>query len=237
MKRVISIDMGTTLSEVSIVDQATGRPSLLANQDGKTLIPTAVWYRQGEIVIGERALRAAVVHPDDVFTRFKPRLDDPDIRFGSHAPTELVSEVLKHLKVMAEARLGKEVASAVITVPAWMQHTGRQVIQDGAVLAGLKPERLVNEPVAAAHLYALDCSGEVGDIFTVVDPGGGTTDASVVEHSSAGGRVLASSGDMLLGGQDLDRAVLEWWREQWMAEFGEDPLTDPAVIADWILRA
>ena len=177
------------------------------------------------------------MHPDNVFTRFKPRLDDPAIEFGSHKPAEVVAEVLKHLKAIAESQLGEEVANAVITVPAWMQHTGRQVIQDGAVLAGLKPERLVNEPIAAAHLYALDRGGEEGDILTVVDPGGGTTDVSVVELSSVGGKVLASSGDLSLGGQDLDRVVLEWWREQWMAEFGEDPLSDPAVIADWILRA
>jgi len=237
MKRVIGVDLGTTLSSVSVVDHATGRPALLANADGKSSIPTAIWYRQGEVVVGERAMRAAVLHPDDVFIRFKPKLDDPGIMFGSHGPTELVAEVIRYLKAMAEAQLSDEVGGGVFAVPAWMPHTGRQVIQDGAALAGLAPERLVNEPVAAAHLYALDCGGKEGDIVFVGDPGGGTTDASVVELSSTGGTVLANAGDMELGGQDFDRAILEWWREQWIAEFSEDPLTDPAVVADWIERA
>lgn len=231
---VLGIDLGTTNSLVGVVD--SGFPILLADAEGSRLTPSAVYYDgDGSVTVGVAALRRRAVEPQRTVTsvkRFMGRregngngdgeLDEwqPPYELGALGvdPVKVSSEILKHLKGVAERALETRVVRAVITVPAYFNDAQRQATKLAGELAGLKVERIVSEPTAAALAYGLDKLEERRKI-AVYDLGGGTFDVSILEMRDGVFQVLATAGDTRLGGDDVDRALAAWiWKQTGGAE-------------------
>ncbi len=217
---IVGIDLGTTQSAVAVVD--SGFPILLANDVGRTLTPSAVWYGgNGEVEVGDEALRRSGV--DEVVTSVKSlmgrRVDEAGGRLtgrgvlrtagGDVTPEEVSAEILKSLKTVAERRLEKVVEKAVITVPAHFHDAQRAATKRAGELAGLEVLRIVSEPTAAALSYGLDRLDECAKV-AVFDLGGGTFDVSILEMREGVFEVAATAGDTSLGGDDFDRAIAEY---------------------------
>lgn len=213
----MGIDLGTTQSAVAVVD--SGFPILLADEDGATLTPSAVWYGQeGALEVGRAALRRSGVEP--VVTSVKSlmgrRPSEADGRLtpegkivtkrGEVTPEEVSAEILKKLKGIAEARLETQVTKAVITVPAYFHDGQRAATKRAGELAGLEVVRILSEPTAAALSYGLDRLGENSRV-AVFDLGGGTFDVSVLEMREGVFEVSATAGDTRLGGDDFDELL------------------------------
>jgi molecular chaperone HscA len=230
MSRAIGIDLGTTNSLVAWVD-GRNRPQVLAADEGRPLLPSAVWYGPGgEVEVGGAAKRRAPeravdtvlsvkrfmgrgagdVRPEDRgIYRFEEGGAVVRLRVGGGAravsPVEVSAEILKALKRRAAEGLGEPPAGCVITVPAYFDDAQRQATRDAGRLAGLEVLRLLNEPTAAAIAYGLDKRAE--GTFAVYDLGGGTFDVSILRLEKGVFEVLATGGDTHLGGDDFDRAV------------------------------
>ena len=205
---IVAIDLGTTNSLIGV--WRNGAPRLIPNATGDLLTPSAVsMLDSGEIVVGRAARDRLVSHPRRSAAAFKRvmgsnrslTLGDRDFR-----PEELSALVLRALKADAEAWLGEPVREAVITVPAYFSDAQRKATQAAAELAGLRCERLLNEPTAAALAYGLQENGE--SRILVVDLGGGTFDVSVLEMFDGVMEVRATAGDNFLGGEDFNQALL-----------------------------
>jgi len=221
---IVGIDLGTTQSAVGVVD--SGFPILLADEDGKTLTPSAVWQgSHGEIEVGRKALRRAGTQP--VVTSVKglmgrrfPELEDEEkigVEEGASglkvltageglSPEEVSGEILRKLKAIAEDRLEQEVKKAVITVPAYFHDAQRAATKRAGELAGLEGVRILSEPTAAALSYGLDRLGDAAKV-AVFDLGGGTFDVSILEMKEGVFEVLSTSGDTRLGGDDFDNEL------------------------------
>ncbi len=208
MRMIVGIDLGTTNSLIGV--WRNGESRLIPNALGEVLTPSAVSVlEQGEIVVGRAARDRLVSHPRRSAAAFKRlmgtqrtlTLGDREFR-----PEELSALVLRALKADAEAWLGETVREAVITVPAYFADAQRKATQAAAELAGLRCERLLNEPTAAALAYGLQETGEAR--ILVVDLGGGTFDVSVLEMFQGVMEVRATAGDNFLGGEDFDAALL-----------------------------
>jgi molecular chaperone DnaK len=210
---IIGIDLGTTHSAVGVVD--SGFPILLANEEGKRIIPSAVWYGEnGEIEVGHKALRRRVADPRRVVTSVKRwmggvSIDDPVLRFVGKSPEEVSAEILKELKRIAEWRLETELKQAVVTVPAYFNDSQRAATKRAAELAGLEVVRILNEPTAAALAYGLDKLKDRSRV-AVYDLGGGTFDLSILEMQDGVFQVLATHGDTRLGGDDVDQMIVNY---------------------------
>lgn len=221
---ILGIDLGTTNSAVGTVD--SGFPILLANEDGKRIIPSAVWLgRNGEIEVGTAALRRRNLEPDRVVTSIKRligrRADEVEEHFPvavatthdglplvlGKSPEEISAEILRELKRIAEWRMGTQITKAVITVPAYFHDAQRAATKRAGELAGLEVVRIINEPTAAALAYGLDKLSEHSRV-AVYDLGGGTFDLSILEMQNGVFQVLATHGDTRLGGDDLDALIL-----------------------------
>ena len=221
---ILGIDLGTTQSAVAVMD--SGFPILLANAEGESLTPSAVWYgADGEIEVGAKALRRKGIAP--VVTSVKSlmgrRLSEVsdqaglaevegvlhlETTGGMRTPESVSSEILKELKKIAEDRLEKEVSKAVITVPAYFHDGQRAATKRAGELAGLEVVRIVSEPTAAALSYGLNRLEDSVKV-AVFDLGGGTFDVSILEMREGVFEVLATAGDTRLGGDDFDRLIVE----------------------------
>lgn len=214
---IIGIDLGTTQSAVAVVD--SGFPLLLADKEGRSLVPSAVWYSEGgEIKVGHEALRLAGI--EEVHTSVKSLIGrragesggglTPDGRINTAAglkfPEEVSAEILALLKRIAEHRLETEVTKAVLTVPAYFHDGQRAATKEAGRLAGLEIVRILSEPTAAALSYGLDRLDESSRV-AVFDLGGGTFDISVLEMREGIFEVSATCGDTDLGGDDFDEAI------------------------------
>lgn len=234
MSRIVGIDLGTTNSLVAAVD--AGIPFVIADADGRRLTPSVVHFpaAAGAPVVGEAANRLRVLHPATTVYSVKRfigrRLAEiPDeeravayslaagagggvllpLADRAVAPEEVSAEVLRKLKADAEACFGEPVTRAVITVPAYFNDGQRQATKRAGELAGFTVERIVNEPTAAALAYGLDRLTEKSRI-AVYDLGGGTFDLSILELNQGVFQVLATNGNTRLGGDDIDRSVMEF---------------------------
>ncbi len=207
---ILGIDLGTTHSAVGVVD--SGFPILLADEEGKRIIPSAVWYGEsGEIEVGRKALRRRVTDPLRVVTSVKRwmgagRMDDPVLNAVGKTPEEVSADILRELKRIAEWRLETEVRQAVVTVPAYFNDSQRAATKRAAELAGLEVVRILNEPTAAALAYGLDKLKDRSRV-AVYDLGGGTFDLSILEMQEGVFQVLATHGDTHLGGDDVDQMI------------------------------
>ncbi|MEP4076756.1 Hsp70 family protein [Haloferula sp.] len=221
---IVGIDLGTTNSAIGVVD--SGFPILLANEEGKRITPSAVWFGESSSEVGAKALRRRGLDSGRVVTsvkrlmgrRFGEVQDFPvamepgeggGVRVADRSPEEVSAEILKELKRIAEWRLETPVEKAVITVPAYFNDAQRGATKRAGELAGLEVVRIVNEPTAAALAYGLD-KLENRSRVAVYDLGGGTFDLSILEMQDGVFQVLSTRGDTELGGDDLDRVLAEW---------------------------
>ncbi len=207
---IVGIDLGTTNSAIGVVD--SGFPILLADEEGKRIMPSAVWLNEdGMVEIGRKALRRRALDGGRVITSVKRLVGrdlDPADRenlLGKSAE-EISALILGELKRVAEWRLGHAVHKAVITVPAYFHDGQRQATKRAGEMAGLEVVRIINEPTAAALSYGLDQLGDRSRV-AVYDLGGGTFDLSILEMQEGVFQVLATHGDTQLGGDDLDRTM------------------------------
>ena len=232
-KRAIGIDLGTTNSLVATVRH--GLPVVLADAEGRPLVPSVVRYAGDGTVVGYAALEQASSDARNTIMsvkrlmgrgledladdrRYPYRFVDTsgviriDTRSGVRTPVEVSAEILKALRERAEASLGGPVDGAVVTVPAYFDDAQRQATKDAATLAGLPVLRLLNEPTAAAIAYGLDNAAE--GTYVVFDLGGGTFDVSILKLTRGVFEVLATNGDSALGGDDFDHRVFCWALEE-----------------------
>ena len=201
---IVGIDLGTTNSLIGYIDN--GVPRLVPNAFGDVLTPSVVAVDDsGRIMVGQAARERLIRHPGTTAATFKRFMgSDRETRLGDHRfrPEELSALVLKALIADAEAALGERIIEAVISVPAYFSDAQRKATRAAGEIAGLKVERLINEPTAAALAYGLQ-QGEEGAHFLVLDLGGGTFDVSILEMFSGVMEVHASAGDNFLGGEDF----------------------------------
>lgn len=211
----IGIDLGTTNSLVSVFKD--GQSELIANAHGHYLTPSAVSLAgDGTMLVGLPALQRLTSHPDHTATAFKRWMGtEHKVRLGRRdfRPEELSAMVLQQLKRDAEAHLGQAVTQAVITVPAYFNDVQRKATRAAAELAGLKVERLLNEPTAAGLAYGLQ-ERQDHTVFLVFDLGGGTFDVSVLEYFEGVVEVRASAGDTRLGGEDFAHVLEQMFIER-----------------------
>ena len=210
MGKIIGIDLGTTNSCVAVMEG--GQPTVIVNSEGTRTTPSVVAFtKKGERLVGEPAKRQAVTNPERTVSSIKREMGSGykvKIDKKNYSPQEISAFILMKLKKDAEDYLGQRVTEAVITVPAYFSDALRQATKDAGRIAGLKVERIINEPTAAALAYGLD-NGEAQKIL-VYDLGGGTFDVSVIEIGDKVIEVLATSGDNHLGGDDFDKRLSDY---------------------------
>lgn len=202
----VGIDLGTTNSVVAF--SQNGVASVLADTEGARLLPSVVAYLDGSMpIVGEKAVGLIDDMPDQVVTSSKRLMGHSDkVDNQLKTPVEVAADILRTLKNQAEAALGHPIEKAVITVPAYFDEAARQATKDAAGLAGLKVLRLINEPTSAALAYGLD--QKIEGVYAVYDLGGGTFDISLLRMTKGVFQVLATGGDVALGGDDIDRLIV-----------------------------
>jgi molecular chaperone DnaK len=251
-EKIIGIDLGTTNSVVAVMEGK--EPKVIANADGYRLTPSVVSFNdKGEVEVGERARRQAVLHPKTTvysIKRFMGRrhsevaveekmvpyevVGAPEeyvrvrIHGREYTPPEISAKILRKLKEAAEAYLGHRVNKAVITVPAYFNDAQRQATKDAGQISGLEVARIINEPTAAAMAYGLD--KKINEKIVVFDLGGGTFDVSVLEVAEGVFRVIATSGDTHLGGDDFDQRIINYVAEEFQRQHGIDLRKDVQAL-------
>jgi molecular chaperone DnaK len=253
MSKIIGIDLGTTNSCVSVMEG--NEPVVIPNAEGKRTTPSVIAFVEGgEIKVGDPAKRQAVTNPTKTVASIKRFMgnkfsecatevsrtpysvvkgdnDTPrvDIDGRLYSPQELSAMTLQKMKKTAEDYLGTDVTRAVITVPAYFNDAQRQATKEAGEIAGLKVERIINEPTAAALAYGLDKADEDKKIV-VYDLGGGTFDVSILELGDGVFEVLATNGDTHLGGDDFDQVLIDWMANEFKAENSMDLTKDPMAL-------
>ncbi|GEN47382.1 molecular chaperone DnaK [Ligilactobacillus pobuzihii] len=230
MSKVIGIDLGTTNSAVAVLEGKD--PKIIANPEGNRTTPSVVAFKDGETQVGEVAKRQAITNPDTV-SSIKSHMGEANYKVSAngkdYTPQEVSAMILQHLKEYAESYLGESVTQAVITVPAYFNDSQRQATKDAGKIAGLKVERIVNEPTAAALAYGLDKTDKDEKIM-VYDLGGGTFDVSILELGDGVFQVLSTNGDTHLGGDDFDNKIINWLVAEFKQENGIDLSKDKMAM-------
>ena len=236
MARAVGIDLGTTNSAIAVLEG--GEPTIIPNAEGARTTPSVVAFsKTGEVLVGEIAKRQAVTNVDRTISSVKRHMGTDwttEIDGKKYTAQEISARILQKLKRDAEAYLGEPVTEAVITVPAYFNDAQRQATKDAGQIAGLKVERIVNEPTAAALAYGLE-KGKEDELILVFDLGGGTFDVSLLEVGKDDDgfstiQVRATSGDNRLGGDDWDHRVVEWLLAQVKANTGADLSKDKIAL-------
>ena len=254
MGKIIGIDLGTTNSCVSVMEN--GEPVVIANSEGKRTTPSVVGFVDGgERKIGDPAKRQAITNPLKTVFSIKRFMGETYDRVGKeisrvpykvvkgdnntprvdidgrlYTPQEISAMILQKMKKTAEDHLGAEVTEAVITVPAYFNDAQRQATKEAGEIAGLTVKRIVNEPTAAALAYGLDKKNKDMKIV-VFDCGGGTHDVSVLELGDGVFEVKSTAGDTHLGGDDFDHRIIEWLIDEFKNENGgADLSSDPMAL-------
>ena len=229
MAKIIGIDLGTTNSCVSVMEN--GEVKVIANPEGNRTTPSVVSFKNGEIIVGEAAKRQAVTNPDTVMSvkRHMGTSHKEHVNGKDYTPQEISAMILQNLKATAEAYLGEPVTKAVITVPAYFNDAQRQATKDAGKIAGLEVERIINEPTAAALAFGLDKLDQEQKVL-VYDLGGGTFDVSILDLADGTFEVLATAGDNKLGGDDFDQKVMNWIVDEFKKEQGIDLSNDKMAM-------
>ena len=213
MSKIIGIDLGTTNSCVSIFDG--GEAKVISNAEGGRTTPSVVAFKKGEMIVGDKAKRQAIVNPETISSVKRLMGTNKKVKANGkeYTPEEVSAMILGDLKKTAESYLGEKVTKAVITVPAYFNDSQRQATKDAGKIAGLEVERIINEPTAAALAYGLD-KQDTNEKILVYDLGGGTFDVSILELGDGVFEVLATSGNNKLGGDDFDNRLVDYILEQ-----------------------
>ena len=236
MARAVGIDLGTTNSAIAVLEG--GEPTIIPNAEGARTTPSVVAFsKTGEVLVGEIAKRQAVTNVDRTISSVKRHMGTDwttEIDGKKYTAQEISARILQKLKRDAEAYLGEPVTEAVITVPAYFNDAQRQATKDAGQIAGLKVERIVNEPTAAALAYGLE-KGKDDELILVFDLGGGTFDVSLLEVGKDDDgfstiQVRATSGDNHLGGDDWDQRIVNWLIDQVKAKTGADLSKDAVAL-------
>src|SRR3712207_905626 len=246
MAKTIGIDLGTTNSCMAVLEGSA--PTVIPNAEGGRTTPSVVAFtKDGQRLVGAPARRQAVTNPENTVSSIKRFMGrkfeevteenkivpyevvrgqngDARVKAGDkeHAPPEISAIILQKLKTDAEAYLGESVTDAVITVPAYFNNAQREATKDAGKIAGLNVLRIINEPTAASLAYGLD--KESDQTILVWDLGGGTFDVSILELGEGVFEVKATNGDNHLGGDNFDKAIVDWM----VAEFRRDQGIDLA---------
>lgn len=253
MSKIIGIDLGTTNSCVAVMEGS--EPVVIPNAEGKRTTPSVIAFVEGgEIKVGDPAKRQAVTNPTKTISSIKRFMGNKyseskteaehaaykvvkgdndtarvDIDGRMYTPQELSAMILQKMKKTAEDYLGQDVTRAVITVPAYFNDSQRHATKEAGEIAGLKVERIINEPTAAALAYGLDKKGTEQKVV-VFDFGGGTHDVSILELGDGVFEVLATDGDTHLGGDDVDQKIINWLADDFKAEEDFDLRKDPMAL-------
>jgi molecular chaperone DnaK len=227
---VVGIDLGTTNSAIAYM--VAGKPEIIPNLEGGRITPSVVTFNEdGTRTVGIQAKRQAIALPERTIrsikrkmgTEFRFKVDDKEYR-----PEEISAMILTKMKEDAESYLGQKIKKAVVTVPAYFSDSQRQATKDAGEIAGLEVLRIVNEPTASALAYGLD--KEAAERILVFDLGGGTFDVSILELDDGLFKVVATSGNNLLGGDDWDQHIIDWVVEEFKKKEGIDLSKDPKVM-------
>ncbi|MCH7951704.1 molecular chaperone DnaK [Patescibacteria group bacterium] len=251
MAKIIGIDLGTTNSVVAVME--AGKPKVIPTAEGRNLIPSVVEPIKG--LVGDVAKRQIILNPGNTIYSIKRLMGR---RFGSEmvkktiemvtykvkagkenmavvevegktfTPQEISAKILQKARADAEAYLGEKVEEAVITVPAYFDDSQRQATKQAGEIAGLKVERIINEPTAAALAYGLE--KKTGETIAVYDLGGGTFDISILEIGDGVFEVKATNGDTFLGGDDFDKRLVDWMADEFKKEHGIDLRADKQAL-------
>ena len=229
MAKIIGIDLGTTNSCVSVLEN--NEVKVIANPEGNRTTPSVVSFKNGEIIVGEAAKRQAVTNPDTVMSvkRYMGTDHKENVNGKSYTPQEISAMILQNLKATAEAYLGETVTKAVITVPAYFNDAQRQATKDAGKIAGLDVERIINEPTAAALAFGLDKLDQEQKVL-VYDLGGGTFDVSILDLADGTFEVLATAGNNKLGGDDFDKKIMDYIVDEFKKENGIDLSNDKMAM-------
>ncbi|MDB9881601.1 molecular chaperone DnaK [Bacteroidia bacterium] len=255
MSKVIGIDLGTTNSCVSVMEG--NEPVVIPNSEGRRTTPSIVAFMDngnGERKVGDPAKRQAITNPQNTISSIKRFMgstfdevakeagqmaykvvkgdnNTPRVLIGDrkYTPQEISAIILQKMKKTAEDYLGTTVDRAVITVPAYFNDSQRQATKEAGEIAGLKVERVVNEPTAAALAYGLD-KKDIDQKIAVYDLGGGTFDISILELGDGVFEVKSTNGDTHLGGDDFDRVIIDWLAEEFKADENLDLRKDPMAL-------
>ena len=252
MGKVIGIDLGTTNSCVAVFEG--NEPVVIANSEGKRTTPSVVGFvKDGDRKVGDPAKRQAITNPKNTVYSIKRFMGETyaqsqkeaeampytvvneggyprvEIEGRKYTPQEISAMILQKMKKTAEDYLGQEVTDAVITVPAYFSDSQRQATKEAGEIAGLKVQRIVNEPTAAALAYGVDKANKDMKI-AVFDLGGGTFDISILEFGGGVFEVLSTNGDTHLGGDDFDQVIINWLADGFKNEEGVDLRKDPMAM-------
>jgi len=252
MSKTIGIDLGTTNSVVAVTEG--DKPIIIANEEGGRTTPSVVAFNEkGERLVGQVAKRQRITNPENTIysiKRFMGRrykevpeeikqvpfkvteAKNGDVRVEAlgkkYPPPEISAIIIQKLKKAAEDYLGEKIEKAVITVPAYFNDSQRKATKDAGVIAGLKVERIINEPTAAALAYGMDKKKD--ETIAVYDFGGGTFDISILEVGEGVVEVKSTSGDTHLGGDDIDQRVQDWLVVEFKKESGIDLYKDKMAL-------
>ena len=230
MGKIIGIDLGTTNSCVAVMEG--GKPVVIPNAEGMRTTPSVVAFtKTGERLVGEPAKRQAVTNAERTISSIKRHMGTDykvSIAGKDYTPQEISAMILQKLKADAESYLGEKVTEAVITVPAYFNDAQRQATKDAGKIAGLKVERIINEPTAAALAYGLEDESE--QKVMVYDLGGGTFDVSIIDIGDGVIEVLSTNGDTHLGGDDYDDRITKWLVDEFKAAEGVDLSQDKMAL-------
>ncbi len=246
MGRIVGIDLGTTNSVIGVLE--AGRPLVISNSEGSRTTPSVIGYsKESELLVGQQARRQLVLNPKNTFSNLKrfvgrtwEELDENSLNVAytvraneeecvrvtcpvterEYAPEELIGSIIRKLIDDAEKHLEESIESAVVTVPAYFNDSQRQATRDAALLAGIRVERILNEPTAAALAYGFDKKS--ASKVLVFDLGGGTFDISLLSISNGVFDVKATSGDTQLGGNDFDKKIVDWLADEFLKEHNID---------------
>ncbi len=251
--KIIGIDLGTTNSVVAVMEG--NEPTVITNSEGKRTTPSVVAFdKDGERKIGDPAKRQAVNNPKGTIYSIKRFMGEKyshvekeaqrmpytvkqgpndsvrvEVNGRDYSPQEISAMVLQKMKQTAEDYLGEKVERAVITVPAYFSDSQRQATKEAGEIAGLKVERIISEPTAAALAYGLDKKASDKKI-AVYDLGGGTYDISILELGDGVFQVISTNGDTHLGGDDFDNRIIDWVVEEFKKAEGIDLRKDPQAM-------
>ncbi|MHC1685765.1 MAG: Hsp70 family protein [Clostridiaceae bacterium] len=235
MERIYGIDLGTTYSCISYVDEF-GKPVVVQNSENERTTPSVVFFDNDKIIVGSVAKESAKIYPDQVVSCIKRSMGDSEYYFEyddkSYRPEEISSFILRKLVTDAEESIGEEIKDVVITCPAYFGINEREATKIAGELAGLNVRQILNEPTSAAVAYGIE--NEDDKVVLVYDLGGGTFDVSMIDIKKNSIKVICTGGDHNLGGKDFDDRIIYYLQEQFIEQtaIADNILEDPETAQE-----